>query len=412
MMWSDSYRPATVHDMLGNEEARSNVVKWLLKWVNGTKPLIMLGPPGVGKTTIVQAMSKQFGYDLIEMNASDTRNKGVLIETILPILKNKSLMAEKTLLFLDEIDGISGRQDIGGIESLISLIKDPTVPIIMAANSRDSKLRTLTRLCKVVQFDRIDPSLLLLFLNYVLKQEGKSIQSKDKLTIVKNANGDIRALLNMAQSWISGYASARDTTFGIDISVGITNFLTAPTIEAARQILTDIEGGYPDPRFAQSPEERRKDILSAFFSSIVSSKLEAREIADALRVLSNCDLLIGKVSERRHWSLLRYLQNMMSYGLFYEIKGKNLSYNQYSHPWQISAPLFARRLALRELIVKLAVRTHSSVSAFGSTYLPYLLTILMHQRVDLPQFVLNLGLDPKASDALSKEISNLKADIT
>ena len=77
MMWSDSYRPTRIQDMVGNEEARSYVAKWLLRWVDGTKPLILAGPPGVGKTTVVKAVSKQFGYDLIEMNASETRNRGV-----------------------------------------------------------------------------------------------------------------------------------------------------------------------------------------------------------------------------------------------------------------------------------------------------------------------------------------------
>ncbi|MDQ4012891.1 MAG: AAA family ATPase, partial [Thermoproteota archaeon] len=244
MMWSDSYRPTRIQDMVGNEEARSYVAKWLLRWVDGTKPLILAGPPGVGKTTVVKAVSKQFGYDLIEMNASDSRNRGILTETIVPILKNMSLISEKTLLFLDEIDGISGRQDAGGIESLAVLVKEPTVPIIMAANSRDIKLRALNRLCKVVEFDRVHPSLLLLFLNYVMKREGKNIQTKELLQIVRNSNGDIRALLNAAQSWISGYNSKRDASFSIDISLAITNFLAAPTIEAARETLMNIDGGY------------------------------------------------------------------------------------------------------------------------------------------------------------------------
>jgi replication factor C large subunit len=406
-MWSDSYRPTRIQDMVGNEEARSYVAKWLLRWVDGTKPLILAGPPGVGKTTVVKAVSKQFGYDLIEMNASDTRNRGILTETIVPILKNRSLISEKTLLFLDEIDGISGRQDAGGIESLAVLIKEPTVPIIMAANSRDIKLRALNRLCKVVEFDRVHPSLLLLFLNYVMKREGKIIQTKDLLQIVRNSNGDIRALLNAAQSWISGYNSKRDTSFSIDISLAITNFLAAPTIEAARETLINIDGGYYDPHYGQSPEQRRKDILSAVFSTIVSSRLEINEVAAALDVLSKSDLIIGRVFKRRHWDLLRYLHRIISHGLFYHISNKNISYNQYSQPWQISAPIFARSLALRELLLTLAAKSHTSVSVFGAIYLPYLLAILLRQRIDLLPFVQGLALEPKAADALSKEISHL-----
>ena len=94
MMWSDVYRPARIEDMVGNEEARMDVAKWLLKWVDGTKPLFLIGPPGVGKTTIVKALANQLNYDLIEMNASDARNRNILSETILPILENRSLIAE------------------------------------------------------------------------------------------------------------------------------------------------------------------------------------------------------------------------------------------------------------------------------------------------------------------------------
>ena len=411
-MWSDFYRPVKVQDMVGNEEARSYVVKWLLKWTDGTRPLMLIGPPGAGKTSIVKALAQQFGYDLIEMNASDTRNKGVLTETILPILTNRSLIAEKTLLFLDEIDGISGRQDLGGIESLIMLIKEPTVPIIMAANNRDSKLKTLTKICKVVEFNSVHPSLLLLFLNYVLRQQGKDMPIEEKNGIVKGANGDIRSLLNMAQSKVSGYEAMRDVSFGIDISLAITSFFIAPTIEVGRQILMRIEGGYPDPHFAQSPEQRRKDILSALFSSIVSSKLEVGKIAGALDVLSKCDLLMGRVSKKRHWNLLRYLNSLLSHGLFYALEDRNTTYNQYSQPWQVSAPIIARRLALRGLLVSLAAKTHNSASVFGATYLPYLLTVLLRQRIDLLQFVQGLDLDPKVAEALSKEISNLEASST
>src|SRR5215217_8771383 len=176
MMWSDLYRPAKVQDMVGNEEARSYVAKWLVKWTDGTRPLMLIGPPGAGKTTIVKALAQQFGYDLIEMNASDTRNKDILTATILPILRNRSLIAEKTLLFLDEIDGISGRQDAGGIESLLTLIKEPTVPIVMAANAKDTKLKALAKLCKVVEFGKVHPSLLLLYLEQILELKGIDMQ--------------------------------------------------------------------------------------------------------------------------------------------------------------------------------------------------------------------------------------------
>ena len=115
---------------------------------------------------------------------------------------------------------------------------------------------------------------------------------------MRNANGDIRSLLNVAQSKISGYDSTRDFCVGIDISQRDHRFFSSLTVEGAKQILGNVEGSYSDPRFIQSPEQRRKDIIYAFFSSIVSSEIGLEKIADALDVLSKCDLIVGRVSKK------------------------------------------------------------------------------------------------------------------
>ena len=76
-MWSEKYRPQSIIDLVGNEEARAAFVEWFGKWKKGTKPLLLVGPPGIGKTTIAYLLAKQFGYDVIGLNASDIRNKGM-----------------------------------------------------------------------------------------------------------------------------------------------------------------------------------------------------------------------------------------------------------------------------------------------------------------------------------------------
>jgi replication factor C large subunit len=408
MIWSDVYRPANIQDMVGNESARISVIKWLMNWVDGTRPILLIGPPGVGKTTLVKALAYQYRYDLIEMNASDTRNRAILTETIVPILTNRSLIAEKTLLFLDEIDGISGRQDAGGIESLIALIKEPTVPILMASNTKDSKLKGLAKFCKVVEFDRVHPSLLLLYLNRILELEGKSMRFEDKAVVLKSANGDVRSLLNIAQAKMSGYESARDLPFEIDIAQAVANFSTANTIVEAKQILMSVDGRYSDPRFGQSPEDRRKDILYAFFSSLVNSNIESEKMAEALDVISMCDLIVGRAYKNRHWTLLKYLNDILSYALFNALSGQMLKYSQYSLPWQISAPLISRQLALRSVIDILADETNTSVSKLSATYVTYLLHILLRQGFSISRFIEGLGLEPRAVESLIKAITGLK----
>jgi len=44
------------------------------------KCALLSGPPGVGKTTTAYLVSKELGFDVVEMNASDTRSKKMLTE--------------------------------------------------------------------------------------------------------------------------------------------------------------------------------------------------------------------------------------------------------------------------------------------------------------------------------------------
>jgi replication factor C large subunit len=158
MMWSDIYRPQSVEQMIGNEDARLAVMKWLSRWINGSSPLLLVGPSGVGKTTLVKVLARKYNYDLIEMNASDTRNRQDLETLIMPMFNNTSVSGRTMLLFLDEVDGISGREDAGGIESLVKMMKEPTIPVIMAANTQDNaKIKQLAKACKIIKFNPIPP---------------------------------------------------------------------------------------------------------------------------------------------------------------------------------------------------------------------------------------------------------------
>ena len=84
--------------------------------------MILIGPPGVGKTTIVNIIAKKLGYDVICLNASDMRNKQQIEDIINPVINNLGLFG-KTIVFVDEVDGIHGRYDYGGTEALIKILK-------------------------------------------------------------------------------------------------------------------------------------------------------------------------------------------------------------------------------------------------------------------------------------------------
>src|ERR687883_21539 len=246
MMWSEKYRPKTVQEMVGNEEARFAAIKWLSGWASGSRPLLLIGPPGTGKTTLVHTLARQLDCDVVEMNASDIRNKEALQARMTPVFQNTTnLIGKKIMLFLDEVDGISGREDTGGLDTLSNLIKEPTVPVIMAANKKSLKIAKLAKACKIVELNPVPSRLLLLLLDYVLQSEGVKLGSGDKRSFIDNSRGDIRSLLNSAQSRAAGYSTISNKDIvDVDIADAINGYFSAGTMELARQFLAKADALY------------------------------------------------------------------------------------------------------------------------------------------------------------------------
>jgi len=409
MTWPEIYRPQQVEEMIGNEDARLAVMKWLSKWVSGSKPLLLVGPSGVGKTTLVHVLARQFNYDLIEMNASDKRNRDELETLILPVFNNLSVSGRRMLLFLDEVDGISGREDAGGLEYIVKMMKEPVIPVIMAANTPDdTKFKALRKACKIVQFDPIPSRELAMFLDYVLNDQKIDLNPEQRISIIDSSRGDIRSLLNNTQASIAGYQVIRDDIRKIDIAGAINGYFLSSSVQEAKGFLSRADGSYPDPRFGVSPDERRTDKLSALFSSILASRLNYESMAPLLDTLSKVDIIVGRIGRNRQWSLIKYIDNIISYGLFEDSRNKGIKYNQYSMIWPVMAPIFARAQSLRGLLSDLAEVAHTSRSTFGSFYFPYMIQAMLDNKVDPKKFARSSNLDENAEETLAKEMERAR----
>ena len=411
MMWSEKHRPKTVQEMVGNEESRLVVIKWLAGWVSGSRPLLLLGPPGTGKTTLVHTLSRQLDYDLVEMNASDIRNREALQARITPIFQNTTnLIGKKIMLFLDEVDGISGREDTGGLDTLSNLIKEPTVPVIMAANKKSLKIAKLAKACKIVELNPVPSRLLLLFLDYVLQSEGVKLGSGDKRSIIDNSRGDIRSLLNSAQSYAAGYSTISNKDMvDVDIADAINGYFDAGSLNQAIQFMTRADVSYPDPRYRLiSPEERRKDMLAALFSSIASSQIERHDLALLLDVLSRADMIVGRANALRQWHLLKYVNSLIATGLYEKSRQKGIKYHQYSMPWPTMGPIFARSQSTGKILDELALTLHMSRSSAGLFVLPYFIRAMIDEKINPVKFAIDNFQDESVGESIAKEIEKAK----
>jgi len=393
-------------DFIGNENSRKKVVEWLSKWSNGSKPLLLVGPPGVGKTSFVHALCREFDIDLVELNASDTRNKNMLAQILYPIFSNASLTGKDFLLFLDEMDGISNREDSGGLDFLIDLFAEPSIRVIMAANKPTEAIKKISKVSKTINFSPIPPRLSMLYLDKVLRNRNSSMDANDRITVVRNSLGDIRSLLNSAQVMIAGYSTAKNPSTEIDVEDMINQFFTSSTFEEALAIINRADISYSDPRFGQSSEDRRKDILGAFFSSIVMSKIDISTISALLDRLSELDVILSRSLVMRNWKIMRYFSSILAKSLFHESRNRYIRYNRYSIGFE-NMGIFSRAQGLRKTLRILAQYFHTTRSNIGAQYYEPLMQILA--RTDrYEDLIRNTITSEKEADVLVREVSRVE----
>jgi len=127
--------------------------------------VLLIGPPGIGKTTLAHRVFKLAGLKTVEFNASHTRSGASFRKTILPLLREGGIvqMIESGKkggigVLLDEIDGLSSGER-GGLNELHAYLKCKEVkagrPLILISNSLDT--RTLQQIAKLCLTFKVGP---------------------------------------------------------------------------------------------------------------------------------------------------------------------------------------------------------------------------------------------------------------
>jgi len=384
-MWSEKYRPQHLIDLIGNEDARKSFVEWFKKWRKGTKPLLLVGPPGIGKTTMANLASRDFSFDMISLNASDVRNKKNIQEILEPVLGNQTILGQP-MIFIDEVDGIHGRSDYGGVEALINILKESTIPIILAANNGSSdKMKKIKKVVKTIVLRPLPPRLLRLYLNMILEKENAQINPGILIKLISKSNGDIRSMLNSSQALVTGFEPSIERTFeSLDIEEGINAFYKSQSIDEARVVLYSMR---IDPR----------EKINAFYSSIITSSISHLEMENFLQVISEADLLYGRIMKTQEWRLLRYLDSILL-GLYK--KDTTIRYSQYNLSWQVLNRLRWDGSKFKSISKNLSKQLHISSSTFATFYLPYILFCMKND-------FLELELDDAYDELIEKEIELL-----
>ncbi|MDD4308040.1 MAG: replication factor C large subunit [Thermoplasmata archaeon] len=382
--WTEKYRPRRLDDIAGNAKARTDLRKWAESWLIGIpekRAVVLIGEPGIGKTTAALALANDMGWQILEMNASDSRNAdaikniatlGAMGETFTDT--GEFAMAKdghRKLIVLDEADNIFGKEDFGGVKAIAQTILSTKQPIILIVNDwyalhkRSSIIKDKTM---AIKFSKPDADSVVKLLRNIARAEGVEVPDEIFMKIAKKNGGDVRSSVNDLQSLSEG----RDKIEVKDLSSLGGRDITSNIFDTVNTIFQS--GNCKRSRDAAMNLEEDPDTLILWIDhNIPSAYRDPADMHAAYEALSRADIFLGRVRRRQYYGLWSYATDMMTCGVSLAKSKNYMGQGRATFPtWLMK---MSRSRGIREtrgnFAAKLGKFTHASNRMALQDVLPY-----------------------------------------
>ncbi|MDI6718163.1 MAG: replication factor C large subunit [Methanomicrobiales archaeon] len=383
--WAEEYRPIRLQDVVGNGPALRQMVEWAQNWSPNSKPLLLYGKPGTGKTSSAHALAHDMGWDVVELNASDQRTKSAIEQIAGSSSVTRSLSgASRKLILLDEADDLHGTADRGGAKAILDLFKTTRQPVILIANDIYSVPAELKSRCDLIQFRAIQARSMLPRLKAIAIQKKVRCSDAALKEIAESAGGDMRAGINML------YAAAvgRDSIADCDIASS-----SKDARSSIFDLISSVFHGRRDADLIQQSREidETPDVIEQWVEGNLEQLRDRGAIGRAYRYLSRADELIGLTLRRQYYILWRYASAIMLFGTSLAAGGQGIhSRIQPPARWRRMGTSKRQKAVRGTLFRKIAERAHIPQGILRERYLTPL-TLLIERSPE--GFAASLDLD-------------------
>jgi replication factor C large subunit len=359
--------------------------------------VLLEGPPGIGKTSIVYALANDLNMEVIETNASDTRTRDELEKKLKETTKSKGIIdfitvSKQKLILIDEIDGIYGTKDRGAVPTIVDLIQNTQFPIIMCSNEYKQNLQPLYNIIRRFEIHPLSEKEIVKIAQNVLKKENITLLKNEDLDlIIKKNNGDLRGVINDIQGIYQGSIGEkneelimklyRDSTEQI-FTIVRDLFQKTATLQEARN-LTD-----------------KSDVDYNFLYKWINENLPTfykfnDELVEAFENLSLADEIFGRIRRNQYWALLPYFYDLFAGGVALSRRSnlEKQGFRNVAFPRYISSSYFSLTNTEKTFVEK--IKSHYKISQFEviQNFLPFLRILCNSSRKQLKNISDWLNLD-------------------
>ncbi len=346
MHWVEKYKPRSLKEV----KIDSNKLALLKKLILDKKPVMIYGNTGVGKTCCIYALANELNYEVIEVSASDLRNKENINSIIGQASTQESLFKSGKILLIDEVDALT-KIDRGGAVTILKIISGSKFSVVLTANDAyHSNLGSIRRKCKLIEFDDVRIYDILDILKKILRKEEVKYTDGLLMEIAKQSKGDVRAAISDLQVNALGNKKIGELYLG-----------GRERKEDIFKILREI---FKKKNVAGIADKLNIDYdeLILWLEENLPKEYFGKALVKGFGVLSKADIFRERIKRQQYWRYLVYIRDLITAGI--AVSKENISdrFVSYKRNRRILKYWIAKQknLKKKEIASKLAKRLHTS----------------------------------------------------